>query len=97
MKPEFRGLGLGTKIWQHALNYSAGAACGLDGVVEQQANYVKSGFKLESRNIRYSLTKMLFAIIMIPILNATTIGIGLNLQMILTYDADFFQRNVINF
>ena len=87
VKPEFRGLGLGYKIWQHALNYSAGAARGLDGVVEQQANYVKSGFKLEQRNIRYSLTKN--AIRNYNDANLKTISL-LNLQMVLTYDADFF-------
>lgn len=55
--PEYRGQGFGFKIWQHALNYSSNINCGLDGVVAQQANYMKSGFKLAYRNIRYVLKK----------------------------------------
>lgn len=88
VKPEFRGLGLGHQIWQHALNYSGGVtSSGLDGVVEQQANYVKSGFKLEQRNIRYSLAKN--AILNYNDANLKTIDL-LNLQAVLNYDTDFF-------
>lgn len=53
VKPEYRGKGYGIKIWNAAMKYLAGRNIGLDGVVEQQANYKKSGFQLAYRNIRY--------------------------------------------
>ena len=53
VKPEYRGKGYGIQIWNAGLNYLEGRNIGLDGVVEQQENYKKSGFKLAYRNIRY--------------------------------------------
>ena len=53
VKPEFRGKGLGMCIWQHGMRYLGERNIGLDGVVAQQANYRKSGFRLAYRNIRY--------------------------------------------
>jgi GNAT superfamily N-acetyltransferase len=51
--PERRGQGYGIKLWNAALAYLKGRNVGLDGVVEQQANYKKSGFALAYRNIRF--------------------------------------------
>lgn len=90
VKPEFRGLGLGYQIWQHALNYSLGAACGLDGVVAQQPNYIKSGFNLAQRNIRYLLAKNEITDCIDINLQPITL---LNLPMVLAYDVDFFPVN----
>ncbi|MCL9776829.1 GNAT family N-acetyltransferase [Vibrio methylphosphonaticus] len=53
VKPEYRGLGYGWKIWQRGMAYLNGCNIGLDGVVEQQDNYRRSGFVLSHRNIRY--------------------------------------------
>lgn len=53
VKPEYRGKGYGIQIWNAALKYLEGRNIGLDGVVAQQDNYKKSGFKLSYRNIRY--------------------------------------------
>lgn len=53
VKPEFRGMGFGLRLWQHAVAYLGNRNIGLDGVVAQQANYRKSGFKLAYRNIRF--------------------------------------------
>ncbi len=53
-KPEVRGKGLGLQIWQHAMAHLEGRTIGLDGVVDQQENYKKSGFALCHRNIRQS-------------------------------------------
>jgi len=53
VKPEYRGRGYGFKIWQKGLQYLKGCNIGLDGVIAQQDNYRKSGFKLAYRNIRY--------------------------------------------
>lgn len=51
--PEYRGRGYGIRLWNKAIQRLEGHNIGLDGVVEQQSNYIKSGFKLAYRNIRY--------------------------------------------
>ncbi len=48
-----RNKGYGIKIWNKAIDYLKIQNIGLDGVVAQQENYKKSGFKLAYRNIRY--------------------------------------------
>jgi ribosomal protein S18 acetylase RimI-like enzyme len=54
VKPQFRGQGLGMKIWQTAMHYlDADRNIGLDGVVAQQDNYKKSGFQIAYNHIRY--------------------------------------------
>ncbi len=54
VKPEFRGQGWGFKLWQAALNYLGNQRnIALDGVIAQQENYQKSGFKIAYRHIRY--------------------------------------------
>ncbi|UWQ89958.1 GNAT family N-acetyltransferase [Rhodobacteraceae bacterium M382] len=51
--PQWRGRGLGLRLWQAALDHAGGRVVGLDGVVDQQDNYARSGFDLAWRNIRY--------------------------------------------
>lgn len=53
VRPEFRGQGYGLRLWQAALARLQGHNVGLDGVVAQQSNYVRSGFRLAYRNVRY--------------------------------------------
>ncbi|WPD24770.1 MAG: GNAT family N-acetyltransferase [Candidatus Electrothrix scaldis] len=53
VKPEHRGKGYGLRLWNVALEYLKRRNIGLDGVIAQQENYKKSGFKLAYRNIRY--------------------------------------------
>jgi GNAT superfamily N-acetyltransferase len=53
VKPDFRGQGYGWRLWQTGLASLDNRIIGLDGVVEQQSNYLKSGFQLAYRNIRY--------------------------------------------
>ena len=53
VKPEYRGQGYGIQIWNAGLQYLNGCNIGLDGVVDQQPNYKKAGFKLAYRNIRF--------------------------------------------
>ena len=53
VRPEFRGHGFGQRTWNAALVHLGSRTIGLDGVVEQQANYQKSGFQLVYRNVRY--------------------------------------------
>ncbi len=51
--PEFRRQGYGLKLWERAIQHAGSRVIGLDGVVDQQDNYKKSGFALAYRNIRY--------------------------------------------
>lgn len=56
VKPEFRGQGYGLKTWDAAIAYlksQPDRVLGLDGVVEQQHNYERSGFQLAHRNSRF--------------------------------------------
>lgn len=53
VKPAFRGRGFGIRVWQRGMDYLGNRNVGLDGVVAQQANYRKSGFRLAYRNIRF--------------------------------------------
>jgi ribosomal protein S18 acetylase RimI-like enzyme len=51
--PEFRGRGLGLRLWQAGMAQLGARSVGLDGVVAQQDNYARSGFRLAWRNQRY--------------------------------------------
>lgn len=51
--PAHRGQGYGLKIWNAGLATLSGRNVGLDGVVDQQDNYRKSGFALAYRNVRF--------------------------------------------
>jgi ribosomal protein S18 acetylase RimI-like enzyme len=51
--PSVRGQGYGIGVWRAGMERLAGRIVGLDGVVAQQGNYRKSGFRLAWRNIRY--------------------------------------------
>ncbi|MBX3609258.1 MAG: GNAT family N-acetyltransferase [Hydrogenophaga sp.] len=53
VQPEWRGRGLGMAVWNAALDHLKGCVVGLDGVVEQQHNYRRSGFDLAWHNRRY--------------------------------------------
>jgi hypothetical protein len=53
VRAEFRGRGVGMALWRAAMVRLAGRVVGLDGVVAQQANYARSGFRLAWRNVRY--------------------------------------------
>jgi hypothetical protein len=52
-RPAVRGQGYGLRIWNAGMQRLAGRNVGLDGVVAQQANYRKSGYRLAWNNIRY--------------------------------------------
>lgn len=56
VKEEYRGKGFGLQLWNHAMKSAGNRTIGLDGVVEQQENYKKSGFNLAYRNIRFRCT-----------------------------------------
>jgi hypothetical protein len=52
-RPGVRGKGYGIQTWNAGMKRLAGRNVGLDGVVAQQANYRKSGFRLAWNNVRY--------------------------------------------
>jgi len=52
-RPGVRGKGYGIQTWNAGMKRLAGRNVGLDGVVAQQANYRKAGFRLAWNNVRY--------------------------------------------
>jgi hypothetical protein len=52
--PEVRGTGCGIEIWRAGMARLAGRNIGLDGVLAQQDNYRKSGFRFAYRDVRFS-------------------------------------------
>ncbi|NKB48048.1 MAG: GNAT family N-acetyltransferase [Alphaproteobacteria bacterium] len=51
--PGFRGNGYGLQTWHAGMAHLDGRSMGLDGVIDQQENYQKSGFQLAHRNVRF--------------------------------------------
>jgi GNAT superfamily N-acetyltransferase len=56
VRADLRGHGHGLRIWRAAIAHATSRVIGLDGVVAQQDNYKKSGFKLAYANVRYGGT-----------------------------------------
>ncbi|MBR0652923.1 GNAT family N-acetyltransferase [Roseomonas terrae] len=54
VRPAHRGRGHGIALWRAAMARLRPGVVGLDGVVAQQANYRRSGFGLQHRNIRFA-------------------------------------------
>src|SRR5216684_881161 len=52
-RPQVRGKGYGIQVWRAGMARLAGRNVGLDGVVAQQDNYAKSGFRLAWNNVRH--------------------------------------------
>ena len=58
--PDYRGRGLGVKVWRAGLAHLGDdRIVGLDAVLEQQENYCKSGFVRAGRHVRYSGSVMI--------------------------------------
>jgi hypothetical protein len=53
VRQDLRGRGYGRSIWNAAIAHAGARVIGLDGVVEQQENYKRSGFALAYTNVRY--------------------------------------------
>jgi GNAT superfamily N-acetyltransferase len=53
VKAEHRGKGYGLKLWHQAVEHLSNQTMGLDGVVERQLSYARSGFVTSHRNIRF--------------------------------------------
>jgi GNAT superfamily N-acetyltransferase len=52
--PDFRGQGLGRKVWDAGMAHLEGRTIGLDGVPEQQDNYRSMGFEPAYQTFRWS-------------------------------------------
>ncbi|MFF3213138.1 GNAT family N-acetyltransferase [Streptomyces sp. NPDC002886] len=52
-RPDVRGQGYGIRLWKAGMERLDGRLVGLDGVVEQQDNYRKSGFRSAWNNVRH--------------------------------------------
>lgn len=60
VKPEFRGHGLGRRLWMHRRDallrrLQPGSAIGMDGVVDMQPFYARGGFNKQFADMRYRL------------------------------------------
>ena len=84
--PDYRGRGYGLQLWKAGLEHLAGRNIGLDGVLAQQANYEKSGFKLAYRNIRFEGRAQGKS----EVLPAITEAGGLPFDLLEAYDRRFF-------
>ncbi len=56
VKPEFRGLGFGLRLWTVGMTNLGSRTVGLDGVLDQVKNYEKSGFHFSHHHIRFGGT-----------------------------------------
>lgn len=56
VRPDLRGRGYGIATWKTALAHAGSRTVGLDGVVAQQDNYRRSGFRPAYRTIRFTGT-----------------------------------------
>lgn len=86
VKKAYRGQGYGWQIWQAAMQGLAGRNVALDGVVEQQANYQKSGFELAYRNIRFQFSAYAVKQSVPDIVSLDSV----DLAKVLDYDRAFF-------
>lgn len=53
VRPAYRGKGIGTLLAEAGFAHMADRNIGLDGVVEQQPSYLRHGFRMAYRNLRY--------------------------------------------
>ncbi|GII94123.1 GNAT family N-acetyltransferase [Sinosporangium siamense] len=53
VSPELRGQGYGIQVWKAGMAHLEGRNIALDGVVDQQANYRRSGFRRVWNHVRY--------------------------------------------
>ncbi len=93
VKPAYRGKGYGIQLWKAGLAYLAGRTIGLDGVLAQQRNYQKSGFKLAYRNIRYEGVSSNHATNTVRIVNLRNVPF----EGVVAYDRQFFPDNRTSF
>jgi Acetyltransferase (GNAT) domain len=91
--PGHRGRDYGINIWNTGLARLQGRTVGLDGVVDQQENYKKSGFVLAHRNVRYQGVRAGNARAISGIIPLST----LPFSEISAYDQQFFPDTRVQF
>ncbi|WKD36328.1 GNAT family N-acetyltransferase [Streptomyces xanthophaeus] len=85
-RPAVRGQGYGIRLWHAGMERLDGRLVGLDGVVDQQANYRKSGFRWAWNNFRYEGTPQGDEDGAVEIVDAGTLPFG----RLAAYDRRFF-------
>lgn len=90
VKPEYRSLGIGRKLWYQRRDtlisrLNKGASIGMDGVVAMQAFYEKGGFDIAFRDIRYERMTETF----LPAKPVSSIS-DKDIQSVLEYDKQCF-------
>ena len=85
VKPEHRGKGYGLNIWNAGMQFLKRRTVGLDGVLQQQENYRKSGYTLAYRNIRYVARAQCYGVVA-GIVDAATVPF----EDIMALDAEVF-------
>lgn len=53
VRDDLRGQGIGSELFDRALSRAGSRSVGLDGVLEQERSYVRRGFVLAHRNVRW--------------------------------------------
>ncbi|MER6255818.1 GNAT family N-acetyltransferase [Streptomyces sp. NPDC001584] len=85
-RPAVRGQGYGIRLWRAGMERLDGRLVGLDGVVDQQDNYRKSGFRRAWNNFRYEGTPQGDDDGAVAIVDAGTLPFG----RLAAYDRRFF-------
>ncbi|MFG2229417.1 GNAT family N-acetyltransferase [Streptomyces sp. NPDC048723] len=85
-RPAVRGQGYGIRLWHAGMERLDGRLVGLDGVVDQQDNYRKSGFRWAWNNFRYEGTPQGDDDGAVEIVDAGTLPFG----RLAAYDRRFF-------
>ena len=86
-RPTVRGKGYGIKVWDAGMARLKGRNVGLDGVVAQQHNYRKSGFRAAWNNIRHEgLSPEVAAPAGVSLVDARSIGF----DRLAAFDRRFF-------
>ena len=86
-RPQVRGKGFGIQVWRAGMARLEGRNVGLDGVVAQQANYRKSGFRSAWNNVRHEGTPAAAAVPAgVSLLDARSVAF----DKLAAYDRRFF-------
>lgn len=90
VRPDCRGRGFGLQMRLAAMAQLAGRNVGLDGVLEQQENYRRYGFKFAHRNVRYAGEAHAAADALVPPQGVSVPLTALPFATLAAYDRAFF-------
>lgn len=89
VRPDCRGRGFGLQMRLAAMKHLAGRNVGLDGVLEQQDNYRRYGFKFAHRNVRYAGESRAMAVALPAEISLVSLT-SLPFAQLAAYDRAFF-------